>query len=191
MRYRHLTITCVVASLAWAATAVEAQASCTIIHKNSSPDTVDAFMQLIGGAGGAALLILAPKGGKVIRGAAVMGITSAAWNAAKSYFGNGNDVQICDLPETPLSRPFGSGLNSPDAPKPWPRLDDQGSGDLGTPLVLPRRIFVGPVGQTEELMQNEQLDAFLRSHGSRLKIGDEFDVHYHEPIAPAWTHGKQ
>jgi hypothetical protein len=188
---RYLTIISATVGLALTACAAEAQSNCSIIHKDSH-DTVDSVMQGLGGVGAAALLVLSPKGGKVIRGAAVAGVSSAVWNAAKSYFGSGNDVQVCVEPETRLGNPPGGRLSSPNALAPRPGFGNQASGGSGTSDILPSRVWVGPVHTTEELMRNEALNRALEARAPHLKIGDEFNFHQlgYDRIAPDWTTSK-
>jgi len=176
MRYRPLTIMCAAACLAVTACAAQAQSNCRVIHKDSH-DTVDSVMQSLGGFGAAAFLVLSPKGGKLIRGAAVAGVSSAVWNAAKSYFGSGGDVQVCVEPEMRLGGPIGPRLNSPEALPPRPGFGNQGLGGSGSSDILPSRIWVGPVQTTQELMRNEALTRALESQAPHLKIGDQFNFH--------------
>jgi hypothetical protein len=191
MRHRRLAIICTAACLAFTASAAEAQSNCRVIHKDSH-DTVDSVMQSLGGFGAAAFLVLSPKGGKMIRGAAVAGVSSAVWNAAKSYFGSGNDVQACLEPEMRLGDPLGSRLSSPDALNPRPGFGNPALGGSGSSDILPSRIYVGPVQSTQELMRNEALNRALERQAPRLKIGDEFNFHQlgGDKLVPDWTPGK-
>jgi len=191
MRHRQLAIMCAATCLAFTASAAEVQSNCRVIHKDSH-DTVDSVMQSLGGFGAAAFLVLSPKGGKMIRGAAVAGVSSAVWNAAKSYFGSGNDVQVCLEPEMHLGAPFGSRLGSPDALNPRPGLGSPALGGSGSSDLLPSRIYVGPVHTTQELMRNEALNRLLETQAPHLKIGDEFNYHQlgRDKLGPDWTPDK-
>lgn len=191
MRHRQLVTLCAAACLAFTASAAGAQSNCRIIHKDSH-DTVDSVMQGLGGFGAAAFLVLSPKGGKMIRGAAVAGVSSAVWNAAKSYFGSGNDVQVCLEPEMRLGDPLGSRLSSPDALNARPGFGSPALGGSGSSDLLPSRIYVGPVHTTQELMRNEALNRLLETQAPHLKIGDEFNFHQldHDKLVPDWTRDK-
>jgi hypothetical protein len=136
-----------------------AEPNCSVIHRGDH-DTVDAIMQGLGGAGAAALLVLTPKGGKLIRAGAAAGVTSAVWNAAKSYFGSGNDVQVCVTPEPRLG---GLDLLGPHL------------GSLRPSDPAPMRVYVGPPSITERLMNNEAANKIADTRLPRLKFGEEFD----------------
>lgn len=67
---------------------------CKVIRPGDH-DTVDALMQGLGGIGAVALLVAGEQLGTLEKVAAAAGLTSVIWNTAKSYFGVGQDVQVC------------------------------------------------------------------------------------------------
>jgi hypothetical protein len=147
------------ALLAHVAVASAAEPNCKVIHP-SDHDTLDAVMQALGGAGSVAMLVLTPKGGKLVRAGAAAGVTSAVWNAAKSYFGSGNEVHVCVTPELRPREPDISGLHVGNS----------------RPLdPAPLKVYVGPPRITEGLMNNDAVNNYVDIRLPRLKFGEEFD----------------
>jgi hypothetical protein len=113
-------------------------------------DALDAIMQGIGGAG-AFVMLVAPAEVRWIKMAAALGLSSAVWNAAKSYFGYGDEgVEVCVKPPPP-----------------------------GQPAI--GQLYLGPnPGLVQHLYDENAMSIYLQSPAGQ-QLAREYPLDWHDP----------